>query len=137
MDVELHVQLAEEGADAERLDTLTRFMRQELLQMDVEDVSSPPGDQPPPDARAFDPTAVGELLVGIGASINSLLGVVSALRSWLARGGGTPRSVRMEIDGDILYLSAATEADQDRLVEMFISRHAQEEGKEWADSGKP
>jgi hypothetical protein len=32
---ELRVQLSEDGADAERLDGLTSFLRQELLQVDV------------------------------------------------------------------------------------------------------
>jgi hypothetical protein len=34
------VQLGEEGADAERLDTLTGFLRSELLKLDVEDVTA-------------------------------------------------------------------------------------------------
>jgi hypothetical protein len=33
----LRVQLSEEGADAERLDTLTGYLRGELLQLDVGD----------------------------------------------------------------------------------------------------
>ena len=34
---------------------------------------------------------------------------------WLARGDES-RTVRMEIDGDVLELSEATAADQDRLI---------------------
>jgi hypothetical protein len=30
----------------------------------------------------------------------------------------------MEIDGDVLELSEATAADQGRLIEVFVSRHA-------------
>jgi len=38
MDRNLHIQLSEEGADAERLDTLTRYLRQELLGLDSAEV---------------------------------------------------------------------------------------------------
>jgi hypothetical protein len=37
---ELRIQLSESGADAERLDTLTGFLRRELLQLDVADVTA-------------------------------------------------------------------------------------------------
>jgi hypothetical protein len=48
MDVVLRLQLTEEGADAEQLDELTGFLRQELLQLDVEDVTKLPAGEPPP-----------------------------------------------------------------------------------------
>jgi hypothetical protein len=30
----------------------------------------------------------------------------------------------VELDGDVLELSAATKTDQDRLIDVFIGRHA-------------
>ena len=41
MDGELHLQISEEGADAEQLAVLTGYLRAELLQLDVEDVTAP------------------------------------------------------------------------------------------------
>jgi len=32
--------------------------------------------------------------------------------------------VRLEIDGDVLELSETSAADQDRLIGLFIARHA-------------
>jgi hypothetical protein len=32
--------------------------------------------------------------------------------------------VRLELNGDVLELSEASAADQNRLIELFISRHA-------------
>jgi hypothetical protein len=49
--------------------------------------------------------------------------VVSAVRDWLRRADEPSRTVRLELDGDVLELSQASMADQDRLVELFISRH--------------
>jgi hypothetical protein len=125
---ELRLQLAEEGADAERLDTLTRFLRQELLKLDVDDVTSLQVGEPPPGTRAFDVVAVGGLLVTLGHSAEALRAVVSAVRNWLKRGEGSRRAVRLQLDGDVLELSDATPSDQERLVELFVSRHIKGKG---------
>jgi hypothetical protein len=128
MGSELRVQLAEDGADAERLDELTRFLRDELLQLEVDDVTALRVGEPPPGARVFDVLAVGGLLVSLGRSAESLRPIVSAIRKWLARGEGTRRTVRLEIDGDALELSEASAADQERLIGLFVSRHVPGEG---------
>jgi hypothetical protein len=121
---QLRLHLSEDGADPERLDVLTGFLRQELLQLDVEDVSALPAGEPPPGARGFDVGAVGGLLVTLSRSAEGLRAVVLAVRKWLERGQGTRRTVRLEIGGDVLELSEATAADQQRLVDLFVSRHS-------------
>lgn len=130
MDSKLLVQLCEDGADAERLDTLTGFLRSELLQLDVADVTALRAGDPPPGARAFDMAVVGGLLVSLGRSAQGLRAVVSAIRTWLARGDGVRRTVRMEIGGEVLELSEATVADQDRLIALFVSRHSARQGEQ-------
>ena len=124
MPVELQVLISEDGADAERLDRLTRFLRQELLQVDVADVTALRAGELPVGARAFEVAAVGGLVVTLGHSVEALRVAVSAIRSWLARGDGARRSVRLEIGDDALELSEASVADQERLVEFFLSRHS-------------
>jgi len=125
---ELRLHLSEDGADADRLDALTSFLRRELLQLDVEDVRAVPAGAPPPGTRGFDVVAVGGLLVTLSRSAEGLREVVLAVRKWLARGQGVRRTVRLEIDGDVLELSEATVADQQRLVDLFVSRHAARDG---------
>jgi hypothetical protein len=120
----LRLQLTEEGADAERLDTLTSFLHQELLRLDVDDVTRIPAGEPPSGSRGLGAVAVGGLLVGLGSAANGLAAVISAIESWLGRSAGNHRRVRLEIAGDVLELSEATTADQDRLIELFISKHA-------------
>jgi hypothetical protein len=124
MDGQLRVQLSEEGADAERLDTLTGYLRGELLQLDVEDVAALRASEAPAGSRAFDAVAVGGLLVALGHSADGLRSVVTAIREWLRRGDGTRRMVRLELDGDALELSEVSAAEQDRLIGLFVSRHA-------------
>jgi hypothetical protein len=119
------VSLSESGADDERVDTLTRQLRTELLGLDVRDVRSvPAGTEPPPGSRGFDVATVGQLAVAI-VGTQGLAGLVSAVLGWLGRGHEAPRTVRLEIEGDVLELSGASSQEQDRLVEMFLSRHDQ------------
>jgi hypothetical protein len=124
MDRELRLQLSEEGADAGRLTVLTGYLRSELLRLDVEDVKALPAGQPPPGSRAFDGATVGGLLIALGQSAEGLQLVVSAIKGWLRRGEPKGRTVRLELGGDALELSQASTADQERLIEMFVSRHA-------------
>jgi hypothetical protein len=124
MEGQLRLQFSEEGADAERLDVLTGYLRRELVQLDVEDVAALRADEAPAGSRAFDIATVGGLLVTLGHSAEGLRSVVAAIREWLRRGDGTRRMVRLELDGDTLELSEASAADQDRLIGLFVSRHA-------------
>jgi hypothetical protein len=121
-----HVSLliAEDGADPQRIATLTGHLRRELLQLDVDDVTAPRGDPPPAGARAVDIAALGALVVTLGASATQVKDVVAVLRGWLSHGGRVKRTVRIEIAGDVLELSEATVSDQDRLIGVFVQRHA-------------
>jgi len=124
MDEGLRLQISEEGADAERLATLTGYLRTELLQLDVEDVTVPRAGEAPPGARVVDVAAIGALVIALGKSTEALRSVVSAIRDWLRRGEGTGRTVRLELGGDVLELSQASATDQERLMELFVSHHA-------------
>ena len=128
MGKELRLQISEEGADPERLAVLTGYLRGELLQLDIEDVTALAAGEAPLGARGADIAAIGALLIAIGQSAEGLALVVSAVRDWLQHGTGGRRSVRLELGGDELELSEASAADQDRLVELFISRHPMGEG---------
>ena len=137
MNAELLLQISEEEADTARLAEVTGYLRAELLQLDVENVTTPQSGDVPPGARVVSVAAVGTLLVALGQSVDGLLSVVSAITDWLRRGEGTRRTVRLELDGDALELSQASAADQERLIELFVSRHAAGEGGPWPASGKP
>jgi hypothetical protein len=128
MDSGVRLHLAEDGADAERVDVLTGLLRRELLQLDVDDVIALRAGPPPAGSRALDVAAVGGLMVMLGQSATGLDALVTAIRGWLGRGGGVRRTVRIEIAGDVLELSEATAADQEQLISLFVSRHSAREG---------
>ncbi|MFK0247648.1 hypothetical protein ACIQUM_23380 [Amycolatopsis azurea] len=120
----VRVQLSEDGADAERADQLAGYLRGELIERGLADVKALPAGEAPPGSRGFDAVTAGGLLVTLGKSADGLRSVVTAVREWLSRGGRVKRTVRLEIDGDVLELSEATLADQDKLVDLFVSRHS-------------
>jgi hypothetical protein len=120
----LRLRLSEEGADPERLAVLTGYLRAELLRLDVDDVRLLPAGEAPPGARAFGADAVDALLIALGQSADALHSVIAVVRDWLPRGHGTGRAVRLELGGDALELSQASAADQERLIGLFVSRHA-------------
>lgn len=131
MDGQLRIQVSEDGADAERLDALTAYLRRDLIELDVDDVTALAAGAPPPGSRAIDATAVGALVVALGSSADGLRSVVSAIQAWLSRGSGVRRTIRLELGGDALELSQASAADQERLIGLFISRHSE------LSSGRP
>lgn len=129
MDGQLRLQICEEDADLERLAALISHLRKEILQLDVEGVSAPYVEVPD-GARPASAAVVGALLVALGQSAESLRSVVSVIGDWLRRGPGSPRTVRLQIDGDMLELSQASASDQARLIELFVSRHTTGEGRQ-------
>ena len=112
------------GTDAsdEELDRLTGRLRDELLELDVEAVRRRSAGDAPEGARGIDPEALGHLLVTLGAAPATLRAVVGAVKAWLARSAA--RSVKLELDGDVIEVSGVSGADQQRLIELWIERHS-------------
>jgi hypothetical protein len=80
----------------------------------------PPAGEPPPGTRAVELAALGALVVTVAES--QLLGaVVAAVRSWLA--GQPKRSIKLELDGDVLELTGLSAKDQQRLADEWLRRH--------------
>jgi hypothetical protein len=108
-------------AGLEELDELTHLLRRELLELDVESVGPASTGQAPAGSRAGDALSVGTLAVTLLNSPELLLGVVGLVQSWLTR--GSQRSVRLELDGDVLDVSGLTSRDQRELVRAWVARH--------------
>lgn len=105
-------------AEAAELDEATRQLRDELLQLDVEDVTRP-AEAAPAGARGVDVGALGTLLVTAGQS--AIGAIVGALGSWLSR--HPRRTVRLQIGDDAIELTGASVEQQRRLLEAFLTRH--------------
>jgi hypothetical protein len=62
------------------------------------------------------------LVVSLQPTVQVVAGVVAVVRDWLRRSGGN-RSVKIEIGGDVIELTGASDDVQRRLVNDWISRH--------------
>src|SRR6266498_3495510 len=107
-------------ADAEEVAEATLQLRRELLDLDVEAVELVRAGEPPPGTRAVELAALGALVVTVSQS-QLLIPVVAAVRSWLA--GQQQRSIKLELDGDVLELTGLSTGEQRRLTEEWLSRH--------------
>jgi hypothetical protein len=113
----VHVTADSDSDDAE-LEELAGRLRDELLELDVASVEPTPDEDIPAQAKGLG-AVVGWLTVHLGTE--RLRTVVKAVRGWAAR---TNRSVEVSIDGDVLKLSNVTDAQQDRIIEAWLQRHA-------------
>ena len=107
-------------AEPEEIAEATLQLRREIEELDVEAVEVPKAGQAPAGTRGAEVAALGALAVTVANS--QLLGpVLAAIRSWLA--GSPQRTVKLELDGDVLELSGISAADQRRLTEERLRRH--------------
>jgi hypothetical protein len=107
-------------ADAEEVAESTLQLRRELLDLDVDAVQLPSGGEPPPGSKGVELAALGALLVTF-ANSQALATVVAAVHAWLAR--QPRRSVRLELDGDVLEVTGPSAKEQQRLIEEWLRRH--------------
>ncbi|MGH8909014.1 MAG: hypothetical protein ACRD0K_21605 [Egibacteraceae bacterium] len=120
---------AGEHADAADLAERAAALREELLQLDVARVDLAMAGPAPAGTRAGEALAAGVLLVDLAASTGLLDAVVvDAVRSWVSRPG--QRSVRLELDGDVLEVTGVSWREQRRLIQTWIDRHTAPAGSD-------
>lgn len=91
--IELLVQVAASGADAEEIDRLTRGLLAELREFPVESVEIPAAGEPPPGAKAFEIATLGTLVLHVLPKV--LPGVIAFLQSWRKRGDS--KSIKIKV----------------------------------------
>lgn len=120
---ELSVELqAALDADAEELAQLVGRLRAELLDLDVNAVQQPVHGEAPEESKGTGWLAAGELMVRLVTNPEVLASIIAGVQSWLRR--NSARSVKLTIAGDALEVSAVSSAEQDRLIDLWVARHA-------------
>src|SRR5688500_13164011 len=114
-DVRLRVH--EDGADGERIEQLTAFLRTELRELVA--VSAAPGERVE-GAKALDPAEIGTVLTTISQS-TVLAALITAISTWLGR--RRERSVTVEADGDPLELTGAPTEEELARRSAWLGRH--------------
>jgi hypothetical protein len=118
--IQMQLALVDPRVDLEYLDELASSLRTMLLDADVADVQPLHHGEAPAGAKAGEVAVIGTLLVTLAQSAEALTSVVHAVRNWLA--GYPSRTVKLQVDGNVIELTGATSAEQQRLVDLFIEQ---------------
>ena len=108
-------------ADAEELEEITHQLRDELLELDLEEVDLVTVGKAPKGARAVDPVSLGQLIITLAASGGLLAQMIGTIKDWFSR--HKFKSVKLQLGGDVLEVTDVSSEEQQRLIETFIKRH--------------
>jgi hypothetical protein len=108
-------------ADAEELAGLAVDLREQLLELDIERADPATAGQAPAGTRAGEILVAGALTVMLALSKKLLTAFTETVQSWVSLSGG--RSVKLELDGDVLEVTGITRGDQRELIQAWIDRH--------------
>jgi hypothetical protein len=109
-------------SDAEELAELTRRLRGQLLELDVDTVEPATGGEAPAGSKGVELLAIGGLVIQFAMKSEVLRSVVDATTGWLGRQQG--RSVKLTLGGDTLEVTGVSSDEQRRLVDLWVARHA-------------
>ena len=126
MDVLLRVDAGPGAEPAERAEFAER-LRAELAAQEVD--AEPVAADAPEGAKGAG-VEIGSLLVVLAASGGVLTSLVGTLQSWLTRQSRS--RLVLEIDGDRVELTGASDAERSRALEVWLARHG---GTGTADGG--
>lgn len=115
---------AEADTDSEDLERLTRQLREELSELDVQaDLMT--GGPAPANTKAGDVIEWGTLLLTLAASGGVITTLINAIQTWLTN-RNQPAAVTVEMGGDKLQITGNPSPEQQRLIDAFLHRHLPE-----------
>ena len=112
------LQIQSEDSDPERLDLLTRQLRAELLDLDVESADFIQKNQLPEGAKAVDAVTLGALAVAVLPGF--LPKLVDYLQSWTLRGEGRKIKVKSQVGDRSIKLEYSPEAMSQQELKTLV-----------------
>lgn len=113
----------DDGADEEELEELIHGLREELAALDVEQVELAVGGAAPPGSKGVELMALGALIVKLIRTAGGLPTLVGVVASWIER--TSARSVRIDMNGDVLEVTGISSSDQRALIEAWLHRQGE------------
>ncbi len=118
---ELLVSLSLEDGDATELDELTRQLRGEIEELNVDSVDSVSQGSPPPGTKAAEWASIGSLAVSLAPTM--VPAVFGVLKSWIDRKPSVPVKIKVRVAGgtaEIEYDPTKTSADDlDKIMKSL------------------
>ena len=115
---------AKPDTDAGDLERLTRQLRDELSELDVQ-ADLVTGGSAPANTKAGDVIEWGTLLLTLAASGGVITALINAIQAWLTN-RNQPAAVTLEMGGDKLQITGNPSPEQQRLIKAFLQRHRPE-----------
>lgn len=115
---QLTLQIQSEDFDPERLDLLTRQLRAELLDLEVESADFIQKDQLPEGVKAVDAVTLGALAVAVLPSF--LPKLVDYLQTWTLRGEGRKIKVKSQVGDRSIELEYSPEAMSQQELKTLV-----------------
>jgi len=112
--------VSEDGADELRLDDAARQLTTTLRDTGLRDAAPYASGDAPPGTRGGAAMVAGAVMATVGSL--PLSSVVSHVVQWL-RSSLSKRTVRVEIDGDVLVLDGVNDETQQALIKEWLARH--------------
>jgi hypothetical protein len=109
----------EDAVDAEELDRLTRQVRDEIAELDVEEARLAPGTTRPPGAKG-DPITLGSIIVSL-ASAGVFTGLIQVLKSWVLRRDGRTVKFKTKVEGQDLELTYSQASTSPQEMSRFVT----------------
>lgn len=113
----------DDATDEEELAQLTHGLREELAGLDVEEVELAVGGAAPPGSKGVELMALGALIVKLIRTAGGLPTLVGVVTSWIER--TSARSVRIDMNGDVLEVTGLSSSDQRALIEAWLHRQGE------------
>jgi hypothetical protein len=118
---ELFIELSLDGGDPVELDELTRQLRAEIAELDVDSVRQVSTGAAPSGTKAVDMAAIGQMAVSLAPTVVPPL--FDLLKSWVERKPSTPVKVKVRVGrktAEIEYDPTKTSAkDLDVLIKTL------------------
>ncbi|MEW2161350.1 hypothetical protein AB0950_40215 [Streptomyces sp. NPDC007189] len=108
--------------DPESAERLTRQLRAEIAELDVESIAHAPAGASPDGAKGSDAVTLGAVVVALSASSGVFTTLIETLRDWLGRHSARHR-ISLTIDGDSIELERASAAERQELIDAYVRRH--------------
>ncbi len=129
INVESSSKQEDDNNDPEELERITHNLRDDLTELDTiekVDLVTKEGDEkeaPEGSKAGGDIVSLGSLLVTLAASVGSSVipNLANALQSWLTR--HERRKISLEIGGDKIEVTGISDEQDQRLIDVWISRH--------------
>ncbi len=120
----MRLDVVDDAREEEELADDAASLHRELLALDGIEVSRASTSEPADGTRSPELLAIGAFLVSLKPTLEQLASVVHAVRGWLQR-RGSHRTIRLELDGDVLEMTGATSDVQAKLADQWIRAHTQ------------